>query len=47
MLSAPGPFLTLGNTIPVVFFLSLKKPEGMQMSKTDIIIRIILGDYFI
>ena len=35
--------LTLGSTIPVAIFLSLKKPEGMQISKTDIIIRIILG----
>ena len=41
--AAPGPWLTLGSTIPAALFLSLKKPEGMQISKTDIIIRIILG----
>ena len=43
VVSPPGPWLTPGSTIPAVLFLSLKKPEGMQMSKTDIIIKIILG----
>ena len=43
VVSPPGPWLTPGSTIPAVLFLSLKKPEGLQMSKTDIIIKIILG----
>lgn len=33
----------LGSTIPGGLYFSLTKPEGMQMSKSGIIIRIILG----